>query len=159
MQPRRQKGEFMKYGTAAIGRVFIIRLEDGEILHETVEAFARKQGIRSAALIVLGGADEGSKLVVGPSEARASPVVPMEHVLDGTCESTGVGTIFPDAEGKPVLHMHIACGRKQATVTGCVRRGVKVWQVMELVLWELTGTDAKRVFDPATGFELLQPQA
>jgi predicted DNA-binding protein with PD1-like motif len=144
MQPRRQKGEFMKYGTAAIGRVFIIRLEDGEILHETVEAFARKQGIRSAALIVLGGADEGSKLVVGPSEARASPVVPMEHVLDGTCESTGVG---------------IACGRKQATVTGCVRRGVKVWQVMELVLWELTGTDAKRVFDPATGFELLQPQA
>ena len=148
----------MKFSSAHPGRVFILRLEDGEILHETVEAFAREQGIRAAALIVLGGADEGSKLVVGPAEARSSPVVPMEHILAGTCESTGVGTIFPGAEGKPVLHMHIACGRKDSTVTGCVRRGVKVWQVMELILWELTGTDAKRVFDPATGFELLQPR-
>ena len=147
----------MKFTTAKIGRVFILRLEDGEILHETVEAFAREQGIRAAALIVLGGADEGSKLVVGPAEARSSPVVPMEHILAGTCESTGVGTIFPNAEGKPVLHMHIACGRKDSTVTGCVRRGVKVWQVMEVILWELNGTDAKRVLDPATGFELLQP--
>ena len=149
----------MKFGSANPGRIFILRLEDGEILHETVEAFAREQGIRSAALIVLGGADEGSRLVVGPQAARSSPVVPMEHVLDGTCESTGVGTIFPNADGKPILHMHIACGRKEKTVTGCVRRGVKVWQVMELILWELTGTDAKRVLDPATGFELLQPRA
>jgi predicted DNA-binding protein with PD1-like motif len=147
----------MKFGFANPGRIFILRLEDGEILHETVEAFAREQGIRAAALIVLGGADEGSKLVVGPAEARSSPVVPMEHILAGTCESTGVGTIFPGAEGKPVLHMHIACGRKDSTVTGCVRRGVKVWQVMELILWELTGTDAKRVMDSNTGFELLQP--
>jgi predicted DNA-binding protein with PD1-like motif len=148
----------MKFSLAEIGRVFILRLEDGEILHEAVEAFAREQRIRSAALIVLGGADEGSKLVVGPLEARSSPVVPIEHILDGTCESTGVGTIFPDKDGKPVLHMHIACGRKDQTVTGCVRRGVKVWQVMELILWELTDTDAKRVLDPATGFELLQPR-
>lgn len=147
----------MKFTSATPGRIFILRLEDGEILHESVEAFAREQGIRAAALIVLGGADEGSKLVVGPAEARSSPVVPMEHILAGTCESTGVGTIFPNAEGKPVLHMHIACGRKDSTVTGCVRRGVKVWQVMEIVLWELNGTDAKRLLDPATGFELLQP--
>ena len=147
----------MKFTTATPGRIFILRLEDGEILHETVEAFAREQGIRAAALIVLGGADEGSNLVVGPEDARSSPVVAMELMLTGTYESTGVGTIFPDAKGNPILHMHIACGRKATAVAGCVRRGVKVWQVMELIVWELLGTDAKRVFDPATGFELLQP--
>jgi predicted DNA-binding protein with PD1-like motif len=147
----------MKFTSAKPGRIFIMRLEDGEILHETVEAFAREQGIRSAALIVLGGADEGSRLVVGPEQARSSPVNPMEQVLSGVCEATGVGTIFPDAEGKPVLHMHIACGRRDATVTGCVRRGVKVWHVMEIVLWELTENSARRVLEPATGFELLQP--
>jgi len=147
----------MKYTSAAPGRIFIIRLEDGEILHESVEAFALEQGIRAAALIVLGGADEGSKLVVGPEKARATPVNPMEHLLAGTSEATGVGTIFPGPDGKPILHMHIACGREGSTVTGCVRRGVKVWHVMEIILWELTGTDAKRVMDTATGFELLQP--
>jgi predicted DNA-binding protein with PD1-like motif len=147
----------MKFTSATPGRVFILRLEDGEILHESVETFAWKQGIRAAALIVLGGADEGSKLVVGPERPRAAPVTPMEHILAGTSEATGVGTIFPGENGKPILHMHIACGREGSTVTGCVRRGVKVWHVMEIVLWELTGTDAKRVMDPATGFELLQP--
>jgi predicted DNA-binding protein with PD1-like motif len=147
----------MKFSTATPGRIFILRLEDGEILHETVEAFAAQQGIRAAACIVLGGADEGSKLVVGPEKARVLPVTPMEHILTGTCEATGVGTVFPDADGKPVLHMHIACGREGSTVTGCVRRGVKVWHVMEVVLWELTGTGGKRVLDPATGFELLKP--
>jgi predicted DNA-binding protein with PD1-like motif len=147
----------LKFTTASAGRIFIIRLEDGEILHETVEAFAAKQGIRAAACIGLGGADEGSKLVVGPEQARALPVTPMERILAGTSEATGVGTIFPGSDGKPVLHMHIACGREGSTVTGCVRRGVKVWHVMEVIIWELTGTDAKRVPDPATGFELLQP--
>jgi predicted DNA-binding protein with PD1-like motif len=134
-------------------------LEDGEILHETIEAFARKQDIRAAACIVLGGADEGSKLVVGPESSRALPVTPMEHLLAGTSEAAGVGTIFPGGDGKPVLHMHIACGREGSTVTGCVRRGVKVWHVMEIILWELTGNDAKRVLEKTTGFELLQPQS
>ncbi|MGB7539085.1 MAG: PPC domain-containing DNA-binding protein [Anaerolineales bacterium] len=147
----------MKYSTATPGRIFILRLEDGEILHETIESFAAKQSIHAAALIVLGGADEGSRLVVGPEKSCATPVHPMEHVLAGTSEATGVGTIFPGSNGKPVLHMHIACGREGSTVTGCVRRGVKVWHVMEIILWELTGTGAERVLDPATGFELLQP--
>jgi predicted DNA-binding protein with PD1-like motif len=147
----------MKFASANPGRIFILRLEDGEILHETIEAFARDQGIRAAALIVLGGADEGSKLVVGPQVSRAAPVTPMEHILAGTSEATGVGTVFPGEDGKPILHMHIACGREGSTITGCVRRGVKVWNVMEIILWELTGTDAKRVMDKATGFELLQP--
>lgn len=149
----------MKFSSATPGRVFVIRLEDGEILHETVEAFAVEQGIRAAALIVLGGADEGSKLVVGPEASRAAPVMPMEHILAGTSEAAGVGTVFPDKDGKPVLHMHIACGREGSTVTGCVRRGVKVWHVMEIILWELSGTKARRVTDKATGFELLDPQA
>jgi predicted DNA-binding protein with PD1-like motif len=147
----------MKFTAASPGRIFILRLEDGEILHETIESFAADKRIRAAALIVLGGADEGSRLVVGPEKSRAKPVNPMEYILAGTSEATGVGTIFPGSDGKPILHMHIACGREGSTITGCVRRGVKVWHVMEIILWELTGTDSKRVLDQATGFELLQP--
>lgn len=147
----------MKYSEARAGRIFVIRLEDGEILHETIESFARSHQIRAGALLVLGGADAGSQLVVGPERARATPAVPMHIVLDHVHEATGVGTLFPDAKGDPVLHMHIGCGRDRSAVVGCVRRGVKTWHVLEVVLWELLGTDAKRVLDPAIGFELLQP--
>lgn len=149
----------MKYCESKIGRVFVIRLEDGEILHESIESFARKKKIRAAALIVVGGADKGSKLVVGPEKGRSLPVTPLEHILSDVHEITGVGTIFPNAENQPVLHMHIASGRKKSSVTGCVRRGVKVWYVMEVILWELLDCSARRLPDKATGFELLQPRS
>lgn len=147
----------MKYCQAAQGRTFIIRLEDGDILHETIEAFARAHGVRSAALIALGGADAGSRLVVGPENGRSATIVPMTHTLDNVCEVSGTGTLFPDAAGNPVLHMHLACGRNADTVTGCVRAGVRVWHVMEVVMMELAGNDAKRLKDAATGFDLLTP--
>ena len=147
----------MKYSQAEQGRTFVIRLEDGDVVHESIEQLAREQSIKAAALIILGGADQHSRLVVGPEEARSEPVVPMEHVLDNVHEVAGTGTIFPDEAGNPVLHMHVACGRHTSTVTGCVRRGVKAWHIMEAVLFELIETRASRVRDPQTGFELLEP--
>ena len=40
----------MKYSQAKQGRVFVIRLEDGETVHEEIEKFARAQSITAAAL-------------------------------------------------------------------------------------------------------------
>ena len=145
----------MQYSEVKQGRVFLIRLEDGETVHEEIERFAREQSITAAAMIIIGGADEGSKLVVGPERGRAKPINPMEHILDNVHEIAGTGTLFPDEEGNPIIHMHIACGRNAKTVTGCIRNGVKVWQVMEVVLFELIDTTGKRVFDPNLGFKLL----
>jgi predicted DNA-binding protein with PD1-like motif len=147
----------MNYSEAKQGRVFVLRLEDGDVIHETIERFAAAQAIRAAALIILGGADTGSTLVVGPEDGHASPVRPMEQLLDGAHEIAGTGTLFLNESGKPVLHMHVACGRKSSTVTGCVRKGVKTWLVLEVILFELTATAAMRRKDPATGLELLHP--
>ena len=147
----------MKYSEAKQGRIFVIRLEDGDIVHDEIERFAREKSIRAAGLIIVGGADHGSKFVVGPEEGRATPVVPMEHVLDEVHEIAGVGTLFPDDEGSPVLHMHMASGRKSSTITGCIREGVRVWHVMEVILFELADTTGVRTHDSETGFKLLQP--
>lgn len=148
----------MKYSEAKYGRIFVIRLEDGEILHETIEKFALEKRISRAALIAVGGADKNSRLVVGPEKGRSPKIVPMEHVLKNVHEVSGVGTIFPDYDGNPVLHMHISCGRKTKSVTGCVRRGVRIWHVLEVILFELTDCPALRLEDIATGFELLAPE-
>lgn len=147
----------MKYSQAKQGRVFIIRLEDGEIVHEEIEKFARKQSITAAALIVVGGAAENSKLVVGPQQGDARPLQPMEHTLDDIHEIAGTGTLFPDDEGNPLLHMHMACGRSSSTITGCIRTGVKVWQIMEIILIELIDTTGIRIMDSELGFKVLSP--
>jgi predicted DNA-binding protein with PD1-like motif len=147
----------MLYSEAKQGRVFLIRLEHGEVLHESVERFAREHEVRAGALIALGGADAGSVLVVGPERADTTPITPMLHTLQGVHELVGTGTLAWDEEsGGPLLHMHVACGRGKSATAGCVRQGVKVWQTLEVVLFELTDTTAHRVFDPRLGFKLLQ---
>jgi hypothetical protein len=51
----------------------------------------------------------------------------------------------------------MACGRNASTVTGCIRTGVKVWHVMEAILFELIDTTGVRLLDPLLGFKLLVP--
>jgi predicted DNA-binding protein with PD1-like motif len=147
----------MIFSEAKQGRIFVIRLEDGDIVHTAIENFARDRNIGAATLIALGGADRNSTLVVGPAAGRSKPIIPMEHVLRNVHEVCGTGTLFPDEEGNPILHMHMACGRQATTVTGCIRTGVRVWHVMEIILFELLDTTGRRSVDPETGFKLLIP--
>ena len=147
----------MKYSQAKPGRIFVLRLEDGDIVHEVIESFAKDQGISAASLIVLGGADQGSVLVTGPEDGRAGTIVPQTLEFDDVHEVTGTGTLFPNVQGEPVLHMHMACGRGGKSVAGCIRAGVRVWHVMEVVIQELAHSTGVRKRDEATGFDLLIP--
>jgi len=145
----------VKYASAALGRALVVRLEDGDVVHEAIEAAVLAEGIARAAVVLLGGADDGSRVVVGPEESRAEHIVPMERVLHGAHEVAGVGTVFPNETGQPVLHLHAAFGRDDQVVAGCIRRGVLTWVVGEAVVIELLDSDAVRRLDPGTGFELL----
>ena len=145
----------MQYTQADQGRTFVLRLEHGEIVHETIERFAREHNISAAALIVLGGADTASRLVVGPEDGTARPINPMVQELDNVHEIAGTGTLFPDESGQPILHMHMACGRQDHTRTGCIRAGVRTWQILEVVLFELINTSGVRRKDQNLGFSLL----
>lgn len=147
----------MKYSLATLGRVLVLRLEDGDVVHECIEEAARAEGIARAAVILLGGADGGSRVMVGPEDGRADPVVPMERLLHDVHEMAGAGTIFPDEHGRPVLHLHAAFGRDDQVTTGCIRRGVVTWMVGEAVVIELTGSEAHRRRDVAPGFQVLDP--
>jgi uncharacterized protein len=145
----------MQYREGRIGRIFVVRLSEGERLPESLENFAREQGIREAMVIYVGGAQDGSRLVVGPEPGRGEAVVPMIHTLAGIQEVLGVGTLFPNDAGEPVLHLHAAAGREGGATVGCSRAGVEVWLVGEVIILEVTGTEAVRAKDPRTGFQLL----
>ena len=146
----------MKYSECKPGRIFTICLENGDIVHQEIEQFARDQSIKAAWLIIIGGADKGSKLIVGPERGDELPVSSLEYILENVHDIAGTGTLFPDENGNPVLHLHMACGRNGSTRTGCIRRGVRVWHIMEVILFELLESKGKRVSDPETGFTLLR---
>ncbi len=146
----------MDYTEAKLARIFILRLHHNERLHEVIEKFASQKQIESALCFFLGGAQDKSKVVVGPKDGNAMPPQPMFTLLKGVHEGYGVGTIFTDEEGKPKLHMHAGFGRNDNTVIGCVRMGVDVWQIGEVVILELAGGASKRVKNIETGFEFLE---
>jgi predicted DNA-binding protein with PD1-like motif len=145
----------MRFSEGRLGRIFVLRLEEGERLNDSIEKFAREQKIGHGLAFYLGGAADGSQVVVGP-EANRESVIPMIYSLRGAQEVLALGTLIPNEAGEPVLHLHAAAGREGQATVGCTRAGVAVWLVGEVVLLEILGTAAARKKDPQTGFQLLQ---
>jgi predicted DNA-binding protein with PD1-like motif len=148
----------MQFTEAKIGRIFVLRLHDGDHLPDVLESFAAGKNVTTALCFFLGGAKEKSRVVVGPREGYTLPPEPMVTLLNGVHEACGVGTILADEKGKPKLHMHASFGRNEKTVTGDMRTGVDVWRIGEVVLLELLGAVAHRAVDKETGFEFLEIQ-
>ncbi|MDP2931806.1 MAG: DNA-binding protein [Chloroflexota bacterium] len=147
----------MKASEGKVGRVFVLRLEDGDMLPGCVERFAAEQGVSVGQVILVGGIGDG-QVVVGPRRSQQRPPEPMLLPIDGAHEVAGVGVLAPDESGKPVLHIHAALGRAGQTMTGCLRFGARTWLVGEVILYEITGAKATRVKDKASGFELLETE-
>jgi predicted DNA-binding protein with PD1-like motif len=145
----------MKASEGKIGRVFVVRLEDGDVVPTCLERFAEEKGISVGHVILIGGIGSG-EVVVGPRDSAERPPDPMYLPLDDTHEVVGVGIIAPDKDGKPSLHIHASLGRSREVLTGCLRRGVKTWLTGEAIIYEILGTGAKRLPDPKSTFDLME---
>ncbi|MBN1690596.1 MAG: DNA-binding protein [Dehalococcoidia bacterium] len=144
----------MKYSEGKIGRIFVLRLNDGDELPGCIERFAEEKKISLAQAVLVGGIGSG-KIVAGPRHNRELPIDPMLIPVDGVHELVGLGVLAPDKDGLPSLHIHAALGRAGATITGCLRTGVKTWLVGEVILCEILGVSMARLPDESSGFDLL----
>jgi len=147
----------MKYTEGRIGRVFVVRLEDRDKLPRAIESFAQENNVSRAMCILVGGIRNGGNVVVGPEDNKSMPVVPIIFELKGVHEICAVGTIFPDSDGKPKLHMHAALGREGNTRCGCIRPGIELWKLGEVIVLEITNNTAYRKEDAEAGFSMLEP--
>ena len=146
----------MQFTQGSLGRVFLIRLSHGERMPDVLEAFAAAHAIASALVVMVGGVDDGSRIVVGPEDGTVLPPTPTVLTLSGVHEVAAVGILAPDESGEPNLHMHASFGRGEESHSGCIRAGIVTWHVLEILLLEVTGLSAARLPDPATGFTLLR---
>lgn len=144
----------LKYTEGRLGRVFVIRLEEGDIVPDCIEEFAGNKNISIAHVSLLGTFMEG-EVIVGPRKTSENPPRPMDLPIYEAHETIATGIIAPDMNGKPILHIHGALGRSGNTIMGCLRKGVKAWVCCEVVLQEILGVDARRLLDEKTGFTLL----
>lgn len=142
----------MKYSQGTVGRVFVARVEHGEDLLGELKRLAERENIEAGIFYVIGALKEAA-LVTGPEECTRPPV-PVWREFNDCREIIGTGTIFRNHE-EPVPHLHIALGKGDKTLTGCLRGDSEVYLIAEVIILELCGTGATRRFDEASGLKLL----
>ncbi len=143
----------MKYTKGSIGRIFLLKFSDGDVLMDELNKLARKERLKAATFIFIGALKKGD-LVTGPKK----PVIPPEPnwvPFKDAWEVMGMGTIFANASG-PQIHIHASMGKKKKTLIGCVRKKSEVFLVIEAVVFELKGVKATKDIDPRTGLNLLK---
>lgn len=143
----------MQYTKGTIGRIFLLRFNDGDVVTKTLDAFARKERLKAATIVFIGALKKGD-LVTGPKK----PVIPPEAnwvPFRDAWEVMGIGTIFTNKTG-PQIHVHASMGKKRGTLIGCVRKETSVFLVLEAVVFELKGVKATKEIDPKTGLNLLK---
>ena len=118
----------MKATEGKLGRVFVMRLEDGDVLPGCIERFAEEHGVQTGHVILVGGVGQG-QIVVGPRRSDERPPEPVLLPVQEAHEVLGVGVLAPDTDGKAVLHIHATLGRFRNALTGCLRPGVSIWLV------------------------------
>jgi predicted DNA-binding protein with PD1-like motif len=143
----------VKYQGGEVGRVFVVRFEDGDDVLGGLTEIAHREGLRAAAFHLVGGLKRG-RFVAGP-ERDELPPVPVWRDMDESHEIMGFGTIFL-YEGEPKIHFHGAFGKRDIVKVGCLREAAEAFLVLEAVVLEITGTTAVREMDPESGMVLLK---
>jgi predicted DNA-binding protein with PD1-like motif len=143
----------MKYTKGSIGRIFLLKFEDDDVLLDELSALAQKEKIKAATLIFIGALKKGD-LVTGPKKPVIPPQPNKVYFKDGW-EVMGIGTLFTNTLG-PQIHIHSSMGKKKEVLTGCVRGKSKVFLVIEAIVFELKGVNATKAIDPKTGLNLLR---
>ena len=142
----------MKYTQGTLGRVFLLKFEDEDILIDKLSLFVTKERVKAATMIFIGALKKGD-LVTGPKKPVIPPQPNKVSFKDGW-EVMGIGTVFVNSKG-PQIHIHSSMGKKNKVLTGCLRGKSKVFLVIEAVLLELKGIKASKDIDPQTGLNLL----
>jgi hypothetical protein len=142
----------MQYSEGSLGRVFVLRIDDGEDLLESIQKFVEEKRIESGMMLFLGAVMEG-RAVTGP-EKPVIPPTPHFETFDSAWEVFGMATIYPSATG-PKIHVHSSMGRGRAALVGCIRDKASVYLIVEAVLIEFKGLGARRELDERTGLYLL----
>ena len=141
----------MQYSEGQVGRVFTVRIDDGEDFIREIKRFVAAMNIQNGTIQFL-GAVRSATLVTGPKEPVIPPSPRAEEIFGGW-ELPGFATIYPGEDG-PSIHLHAAAGKGIRSLAGCLREKAEVYLVVEAIVTEFVGISAKRILDPKTGVNL-----
>ena len=130
------------FSTEKTGRTFVLRLDSGDYLLESIESFVKKENIRDAVVVsAIGTLDEYR--VHWVTTTGFPPKNRLEHWKDKPLELASVGGII--ANGEP--HLHIVVSDSEKAYCGHLEKGCRVLYLAEIVIIELKSLHLSREYD------------
>ncbi len=139
----------MQYQAGRVGRIFYICFDHKDDLLQEFTALIRREDVRCGWFQFFGGLT-GAEVVIGPEEPCMPPVPVWQRVSEAR-ELFACGSVFWEGD-EPRLHLHGAMGHHGETLTGCIRKNVEVYLLVEAVLFEMEGMEITRPWYPEGGF-------
>lgn len=120
-------------------RYYVLRLQPGDDLRESLERFTHDHGLRAAFIVTCAGSLEAAAIRFA-DKADATTILDKFEIVSLT------GTLSPDGP-----HLHIALSDSSGhTVGGHVVKGCRIYTTAEIVIGELDDVGFTRELDPRT---------
>nr|PZN09595.1 MAG: DNA-binding protein [Caldicoprobacter oshimai] len=132
---------FMEYfSTQEIGRIFVLRLDQGDMVLESINELIVKEGIKDAVVVSgIGTLDRCTLHMV--MTTGYPPVEHFERWEDKPLELASIDGII--ADGKP--HLHAVVSDREKAYAGHLENGCRVLYLAEIVIVEVKSLDLTRV--------------
>ena len=127
---------------------YVIRLDRGEEIVESVKKIADKENIKLAYLTGIGAV---GKVTAGVFDTKEK--VFKGHTWEGDLEVVSIGGNINTMNGETYVHFHISAADEQGNVFGGHLQEAVISGTGELVLTEIDGT-VDRKFDEEIGLNL-----
>lgn len=136
------------------GRRFILKISQGEDIHERLKAFAKEAEVKNAIIISgigsvsdvkFRGIKSGAKLPLTPARMRL-------HEDEGPLELLALtGNLFPDENDEIDAHIHISMSKSSGEVIGGHVFEAKVFASCELLVSEIIVQGVERHISKSAG--------
>jgi len=130
------------FSTEQIGRVFVLRLDQGDMLLESIKELIAKEGIKDAVVISAIGTLDMCVLHM----VTTTGYPPEEHFErwdNEPLELVSVDGII--ADGEP--HLHAVVSDSEKAYAGHLENGCRILYLGEVVIGELESMDLKRIYN------------
>jgi len=130
------------FSTDKIGRIFILSLEPGDFILESIKELIEREDVRDAIVIsAIGTLDEYRMHYILTTDFP--PENKFEHWKDKPLELVNISGII--ANGEP--HLHVVVSDSEKAYAGHLEEGCRVLYLAEIAIIEIKGLNLKRIED------------
>ena len=131
------------------GQRFVLSLDNHVEIVEALAAFCLEKGILAGQVSGIGAINEATFRFLDPATRKY-----VDKTFAEQMEITNLTGNISQKDGKPYLHLHLTCSRRDYTCVGGHLLRARINGACELLVGTFPGVEIGRYPDPETGLNL-----